>query len=169
MTPGAGNKSNQFTHAIDPGYSGLCGNAPRLPGSSGAEEIPTGTRSGQSVTCSLSSSSVGLSWTTTVPDTSLVFTRPSGKINKWVGKFNAGGNMAGQTFSSKAGVRIVSSQSESRNGNTYTISKNTVDAYNAFADGVYSSVYGPTTERYLPQELYIRWSNGQYDPLNPDI
>ncbi len=169
MTPGIGYKNDRFTLTIDPGYSDLSGNAPHLPSASSAEETPTGTSSGQSVSCSLSSSSVGLSWTTDIPDTSLVFTWPSGQISKWDGTFNRGGNMAEQTFTFKSGVRIVCSQSESRNGNVYTLSKNTVDAYNAFADGVYSSIYGPTTNRYIPQELYIRWQNGEYKPLNPDL
>jgi len=169
MTPGIGYKNNRFTLTIDPGYSDLSGNAPHLPSASSAEETPTGTISGQSVSCSLSSSSVGLSWTTDIPDTSLVFTWPGGQISKWDGTFNRGGNMAGQTFTFKAGVRIVSSQQESRNGNVYTLSKNTVDAYNAFSDGVYSSIYGPTTNRYIPQELYMRWSNDKYKALNPIV
>lgn len=173
MTPGKvthGNsyKNHKFTLTIDPGYSDLSGNAPHLPGAVTTSPAPTGTSSGQSVTCSLSSSrDVELSWTTDIPDTSLVFTNPSGNTQKWDGTFSSFGTMAGQTFVFQAGVIIESTQSTSRNGNVYTLSKNTVDAYNAFSEGLVS--FGPTTNRYIPQELYIQWKNGEYKPLNPDV
>ena len=157
MTPGAGHRNNRFTLTIDPGYSDLSGNAPHLPGASSTDETPSGTGSGHSVTCILSLSSAGLSWTMDIPDTSLVVTWPSGEISRWDGTFNPLGSMTEQPYNFKAGVRIISSQKDSRNGNTYTLSKNTVDAYNAFAHGLFSS--GPTTEQYIPQELCIRWNN----------
>ncbi len=161
MTPGKithGNtyRNHRFTLTIDPGYSSLSGNALHLPGAFGNSPTPTGTSGGQSITWFLSSSSAGLSWTNEVPDVSVVYNEPGDEISKWDGTFNRGGNQAEQMFSFKAGLRIVSLQPESRNGNTYILSKNTVDAYGAFFDGLFS--LGPATERYLPQELYIRWT-----------
>ena len=161
MTPGKVTHENtyrnhRFTLTIDPGYSSPSENAPHLPNASTSDETPTGTSSRQTVTCLLSSSSAGLSWTNEVPDVSVVYNWPGGEISKWDGTFTRGGNQAEQMFSFKAGVRIISSQPNSRNGNTYTISNNTVDAYNAFSDGLFS--LGPTTERYLSQKLYIRWT-----------
>ncbi|MCZ0860410.1 hypothetical protein O0S10_04095 [Methanocorpusculum sp. MG] len=156
VTHGNTYRNHRFTLTIDPGYSSLSGNSPHLPGVFTAGETPTGTSSGQSVTWFLSSSSAGLSWTNEVPDVSVVYNRPGGEISTWDGTFNRGGNQAEHMFSFKAGTRIVSFQPESRNGNTYTLSKNTVDAYGAFFDGLFS--LGPATERYLLQELYIRWT-----------
>lgn len=173
MTPGKvthGNsyKNHKFTLTIDPGYSDLSRNAPHLPGAVTTSPAPTGTSSGHSVTCSLRLSRNGaLSWTTDIPDTSLVFTNPSGKTQKWEGTFNSLGTMAGQTFIFQAGVIIESTQSTSRNGNVYTLSKNTVDAYHAFSEGLVS--FGPTTNRYIPQELYIQWKNVEYKPFTPDV
>lgn len=109
MRPGIGYKNNRFTLTIDPGYSDLGGNAPHLPSAFGYSPTPTGTSSRQSVSCSLSLSSVGLSWTTDIPDTSLVYNRPSGEISKWDGTFYRGGNLAGQTFIFEASLMIESS------------------------------------------------------------
>lgn len=166
MTPGTvshGNsyRNHQFVLTIDPGYSDLSGKAPHLPGASGNEYAPTATTSGKSVTCSLATNSVGLSWTTDIPDTSLKVGNPRGELHEWTGPFEHEGNQAANTFSLTAGLSITCWQPDTRNGNVYTISKNTVDAYHAF-DGGTLSPSGPNTERYIPHKQYVVWKDSSY-------
>lgn len=166
MTPGLvshgnGYRNHQFVLTIDPGYSDLSGKAPHLPDASGNEYAPTATTSGKSVTCSLATNLVGLSWTTDTPDTSLKVGNPRGELHEWTGTFERGGNLAGNTFSLTAGLSITCWQPDARNGNTYTISKNSVDAYHAFDGGVLSPS-GPTTERYIPHKQYVVWKDSSY-------
>ncbi|MDE2522130.1 MAG: hypothetical protein O0X93_03075 [Methanocorpusculum sp.] len=164
MTPGTVTRNNfyknhRFTLTIDPGYSNPGGNAPHLPGVSISGSAPAGGRDGQPAVCVLRS----LSWITDIPDASFAFDCPAGGICKWDGTIHPFGNQAKQTFIFKAGVQITGSQSESRNGSTYTLSKNTVDVYHGFSDGLFSS--GPDTNCTISQELHIRWHGGKYSSV----
>lgn len=156
-------KNHRFTLTIDPGYSNVSGIAPHLPGVSISSTAPDDDVSGKLVHCSLNPFSEEFSWTTEIPDASPVFGRPGGEVSKWVGTIHPFGHQAEQVFSFHAVAAVVSSQQEARNGSTYTLSKDTVDVYRAFYDGLFS--LGPETNCFLSQELCIRWHGGTYSPV----
>jgi hypothetical protein len=148
---------------IDPGYSGV------YPSLSGVfvQDAEPGTTSGHStIGLSLTSSGgVSLGWTTVIPDSSVTLTNPSGYKYRWTEMFsNYYGADATSLFIFKPGVLSISSQSSSRNGNTYTLSRVMADCQNAFdilIDGLpYPAPTGTNSWGHL---LNVRY-NGGYLP-----
>lgn len=150
-------KNHRFTLTIDPGYSNVSGIAPYLPDVSTSSTAPDDDVSGKLVHCSLNPFSEEFSWTTEIPDASLVFGRPGGEVSKWVGTIHPFGHQTEQVFSFHAGAAVVSSQQEARNGSTYPLFKNTVDVYRAFYDGLFS--FGTGNKLFpLPGTAYpVAW------------
>ncbi|HJK78014.1 hypothetical protein [Methanocorpusculum vombati] len=168
MTPGkylgsSDYKNIQFTLKIDANHPTPW--TPAIPYVHSNNEQPQGSGSGTQMSCSLSTSSVGISWVTDVPDTSLVFGRPGDQVSKWDGKFDSHGNFAKQTFIFQAGEEI--SGKEVRDGKKYVLSENVADLYKSFGytdQNVHPPhVYlVPDSHELYCEDMCIQWNDEKY-------
>lgn len=115
--------------------------------------------------CSIGTSGVGLAWTREVAEVR-VFRDDD---NKWALSFTGAGSTLGagstreNVYNFEAGMRVVSSKS-ARNGDTYCISENFVDATDAFSTLNYGVLNGPSSsdKSKTSSSLYIQWDDGKY-------
>jgi hypothetical protein len=146
---------------IDPGYSGTY---PSLPGVYVQDATPGTTSGSSTIGVSLSSSSASLGWSTAIPNSQVTLNNPSGYKYRWAEMFSYYGSEASSLFIFKPGVLSISTQSSSRNGNTYTVSRVMADCQDGFVlliDGIPTKA--PTGTNYWGHLLKVRYSGG-YTP-----
>lgn len=117
MTPGTYLSRNMYKNlhfllTIDPDYS--LDEVTSLPGVYTDDEQPHGTGDTTQAAWSVSRSGTGLSWTTDMPDSSLVFGRPAGQISVWEGRVRA--STQTRCWSSRPGRRSRVRQCERERG-----------------------------------------------------
>jgi len=144
---------------IDPGYSYTYSH---MPGAAVIDAEPGTTTGSTTIGISLSSGkSLTLGWSTSIPDSSVSLTNPSGLKYRWTENFNWWGSNANTLFIFRPGVLSTSSQTSSRNGSTYVVSRVTADCENGFMKIVDGIPYiSPTGTNYWGHLLNVRWSNG---------
>ncbi|MCZ9311866.1 MAG: hypothetical protein O0V67_00670 [Methanocorpusculum sp.] len=151
------NQNHKMLLRIDPCHGQY------LPNANACDDTPGNCFNEETVQCSIGTGGVGLAWIQKVAEVKV----SRDAVEKWSLSFTGAGSSLGagatreKMYTFKAGMRVVSSKS-ARNGDEYCISKNSVDAADAFSTLNYGILNGPSSPDKIGHSLSIRWNGEKY-------